>query len=456
MGGERADAGALDATSALTRPIASGSRFKFGRFRLGFRRSIGRASTSSRGTATAVAPAIIPTGGPLPDDPVVTASPLPSPPCSPPSDEPASDELAQPAPTPKQPSFIVRLAMGVLPTGRGCNRARIINRPRTVTVVQSGVPPHVLPHQIDPCPDRAMVLLSDELRRTRVSEKALQSKVNELRLQLQASVGVAGLLEVTSKRLAGQIELNAAMEVKHEESKLKQGSWLRSRYDEMRCLLREVRRASAVAVGSAHVHERAHQSNVKSLEAARARIEALKDGGKADKERLRDWDHVFSALTVNLKDSRDAASRAALECEVLESKVEALENELDEVSAERDCALEKAGVASAQVKDATKRKMGRPSGHDGAAKLSARWASMTKPARHQAFWRHCKDIESGLDAAGFDDWSMPALVRVLQWRGKIRELMSTHPICKEQMKLATGLSERSCVPSTAPNLPITS
>ena len=149
----------------------------------------------------------------------------------------------------------------------------------------------------------------------------------------------------------------------------------------------------------------------------------------------------FSALSKNLRSSRDDAERSGEQSRELAARVEGLERELEEVELERESASERADTTAVELKQATRQRMGRPAGHAGAAELLARWPTMSKAARNQAFWRHCKDIDTAMNRAGASNWSMPALARVLQWRGLLPELMSTAPFCKEKMKLAQGLAE---------------
>ena len=105
-------------------------------------------------------------------------------------------------------------------------------------------------------------------------------------------------------------------------------SWIRSRYDAMRITLREVRLASAVASSNARAAASSNSSTSKSLEAARARIQALKDACKEDKEKLREWDLVFKALSSNLQVARSTGEQAVERAEKLEGEVARLEGEV--------------------------------------------------------------------------------------------------------------------------------
>ena len=205
-----------------------------------------------------------------------------------------------------------------------------------------------------------------------------------------------------------------------------------------------MRQASAITTSAAHRHRLENISLTKSLESTRARLEVLRESGHKDKALLREWDHVFAALSTNLQSARAEATTAVDESHDLACKTERLERELEEVLQERDSEHQRADTAATKLKQAIRepaKRMGRPAGFAGAAQLLVRWGTMTKPARNQAFWRHCKDIDGAMTTANADDWNMSALARVLQWRGLIPELMSTAPFCKEQMKLATGLAE---------------
>ena len=335
----------------------------------------------------------------------------------------------------------MKLAMGILPAGRGSHNRRLTNRPRTVILKQAGERPHRLPSPL--YPDTDLCLMSDELRVERSRHAASQATVAELRQQLRLATDSSGILLETSKRLAATIDANAALEAENAVLKENQtqASWWRGRYDVMRASLRELRSTVASATTNARELQKQNESLHKSLNVARERVDAQRTSGRELTQRISEWDNVIAALGKNLQEARGDCARRTKECEALNEKTTELQAELEAESEERTDASDRAVAAAKELKDARRKRMGRPPGHAGAEQLAARWPTMSKAARNQAFWRHCTDIETALVKAGIDDWNVAALARVLHWREMVPDIMSTKPFCLEKNSLVANLTD---------------
>jgi hypothetical protein len=116
-------------------------------------------------------------------------------------------------------------------------------------------------------------------------------------------------------------------------------------------------------------------------------------------------------------------------------KVESLQGELENVSAERDELAE-------EVARGREGKMGRPSGFAGRAAIEAKWESYaSNAARNKAILRHQSEIRQVLQDANCSDWLPAALAGALKLEGLLEDLWATRLIAKLRWEFAKELSE---------------
>ena len=329
--------------------------------------------------------------------------------------------------------------MRVVRAGRGSNKARVYNAPRTVFLKARGMRRHPLPSQI--FPDMDLCEAMDELRLVRMQLQERNLTVQQLRGELTQLEGVRILFKNAEQRIADTVAVNEELRVKTEQRGNADVDRWRLAYMKQRNACAELR--IVVAQASSHSRELHAETTSQSKQLAQyaSRVEHLKSTRSTLKAQVHDLDSVLKAVTRDLHAGRLSAEARAEECSTLSAQVQELEASLGEESVTCADATARATELADALKKSTEKKRGRVAGHRGHAELQASWDGMTHGARQVAMWRHTNEITDKLKEGGISDWAPAALAKALTKFELVKDLMSTRPFCDEKMMLVYDLSK---------------
>ena len=207
----------------------------------------------------------------------------------------------------------------------------------------------------------------------------------------------------------------------------------------------------------------AYEQKSESVRARAAQVDTMETRHAAMEQRLADQVETQRATGARLQETeaeikrlqaelRHAKEDAARERERRARAEEDAERERERrARAEEDAERERATAAElrGQLKDLAPTDVGgRPKGHDGRAKLEAKWDTMNAGSRRVAMHRHMSDIIDALENAGANDWLPSALVAALDrsdgagGKSMLDEVMSTRLVATRvdtELKTRVGI-----------------